>query len=173
MAADAEDNVAQEQPDATRKKRIIIIASAAGALLLVVIVALFLLFFIGDDDTQRSGSADNEAIADNLGEAFYVAMPRDLIFNVPGGRRDRVAQIGVQLLVRGPRNEALAQENIPLLEATLLDVFSRATAERLNTPEGKRELRLQALDAIRIAMQDATDGSSVVEEVLFTGFVLQ
>lgn len=173
MAAEAEDNEAQEQTAASRKKRIIIIASAAGAVLLVVIVALFLLFFIGGDDTQSDSSEQSDATAENVGEAFYVAMPRDLIFNVPGGRRDRMAQIGVQLLVRGPRNETLAQENIPLLEATLLDVFSRATAERLNTPEGKRELRLQALDAVRTAMQDATDGSSVVEEVLFTGFVLQ
>lgn len=173
MAAEPEDLEGLEGDDGNKKKRIILLAAGGGVLLLVVLAILFVALFFGGDDNQDATGQQRQGDAENVGEAYYVAMPRDLIFNVPGARRDRVAQIGVQLLVRGPRNEVLAQENIPLLESTLLDVFSRATAERLNTPEGKRELRLQALDELRRTMEEITDGSPVVEEVLFTGFVLQ
>ncbi|MBA3987502.1 MAG: flagellar basal body-associated protein FliL [Idiomarina sp.] len=171
MAAEPEE-VTAEAGGGSKKKLFIIIGAGVVALIAVVVVLFFVLTG-GDDSGSSSSSASSAQTEDNTGEAMYVAMPRDMIFNVPGARRDRMAQIGVQLLVRGPRNEMLAQENIPLLEATLLDVFSRATAERLNTPEGKREIRLQALDAVRQVMREATDGSPVVEEVLFTGFVLQ
>lgn len=169
--ADDQDAVAAEEAT-NGKKKWWIIGGAGGVVLLLVIAAVVFLVVGGDSDDTDSGASGAQSERE-MGEALYVAMPRDLIFNVPGARRDRVAQIGVQLLVRGPRNETLAQENIPLLESTLLDTFSRASAERLSTPEGKREIRLQALDAIREAMREATDGSPVVEEVLFTNFVMQ
>lgn len=170
MADEQDTGTATEA--ASGKKKWWIIGGAGVAMVLAIVAAVVFLMVGGD--TQDTDSAGSSAQTEReMGEALYVAMPRDLIFNVPGARRDRVAQIGVQLLVRGPRNEALAQENIPLLESTLLDIFSRASAERLSTPEGKREIRLQALDAIRETMREATDGSPVVEEVLFTNFVMQ
>lgn len=171
MAAEPE----QDNQEATAKpKKVWLMAGIGGGVLVIVVVlGLFLMLRGGDDSVSAVQPERSEAIETNVGEALYVAMPRDLIFNVPGERRDRVAQVGIQMLVRGPRNEVLAQENIPLLEATFLDIFARVTAERLNTPEGKREIRLQALDAVRAKMREATDGSPVVEEVLFTNFVMQ
>lgn len=173
MAVDPEDNKAQGNPDGAPNKRLFIIIGAVLALLLVIVVVVFFIFVADRENSEQSGEQDNLVASENTGEAFYVAMPRDFIFNVPGARHDRMAQIGVQLLVRGAHNEALAQQNIPLLEATLLDVFSRTTAERLTSSEGKRELRLLALDAVRLTMEDANEGRAVVEQVLFTGFVLQ
>ncbi|MGX5915153.1 flagellar basal body-associated protein FliL [Aliidiomarina sp. Khilg15.8] len=174
MAAEPEQPLAGAEDTPSKKKKWIIIGGAA-ALVLIVIVLLALLIF-GGDDTQSSDSASNQGETSEpveVGAAYYVAMPKDFIFNVPGERRDRVVQITVQLLVRGSRNETLAQQHIPILEGTLLQVFSSATGARLRTPEGKREIRLQALDAAREAMRDATNGSPVIEEVLFTGFVIQ
>lgn len=171
MAAEPEQNV--EEAKSPKLKWLLI---GGGALLLIAIIVVVVIFLTRGSSgetsaTSSAGFADIEE--DNLGEAFYVALPRNFIFNAPGAQRDRVVQITVQLMVRGPRNERLAQENIPLIEAELLDVFSRAMAERLNTPEGKREIRVQALDALRTKMREATEGSPVVEEVLFTGFVIQ
>lgn len=145
---------------------------AGGIALVAILITLGIVWFQGGATESRADSDVGVAGDRNAAEARYVSIPRDLTFNVPGAGRDRIAQIGVQLLVRGAQHESLAQENIPLLESTLLSTFARASAERLTTQEGKREIRLQALDAVQEALYEAT-GDSVVEEVLFTNFVVQ
>lgn len=144
-----------------------------GGIVVLAILITVAVFWFGNERTESQAASEVAASDErNAQEARYVSLPRDLTFNVPGTGRDRVAQIGVQLLVRSARHETLAQENIPLLESTLLTTFARTSAERLTTSEGKREIRLQALDAVREALTEAT-GSPIVDEVLFTNFVVQ
>ena len=100
-------------------------------------------------------------------------MPRPFVFNVPGGGRDRLVQIKVQLLVRGSDNEELVKTHIPLIEGTLLQTFSMSNAEDLVTEAGKIELREQAVSEVKKALEENDIGSNVVERVLFTGFVMQ
>ncbi len=107
-----------------------------------------------------------------IGSALYVAMPRPFVFNVPGSSRDRIVQIKVQLLVRGEVNEETAKKHIPLIEGTLLSVFSTTTADELSTSSGKETLRFSALEKVQKALMDV-EGSKVIERVLFTGFVMQ
>ncbi len=101
-----------------------------------------------------------------------MALPRAFIFNAHGQTRDRLVQIKVKLLVRGPENEALAKQHSPLIEGTLLKVFSYSTVEQLTTVEGKVKLRKDAIDAVTKNLQELT-GKPVVEQILFTGFVMQ
>ncbi|KAB1509899.1 flagellar basal body-associated protein FliL [Photobacterium damselae] len=103
---------------------------------------------------------------------YYVVMPQPFTFNVTGDPRDRVVQIRVQLMVRGTGNETLTNQNIPLLESTLLQNFSAATVEDLRTAHGRTELRQRALSAVQSTMEKVT-GVPAVERVLFTGFVMQ
>ena len=107
-----------------------------------------------------------------MGSALYVAMPRPFVFNVPGSSRDRIVQIKVQLLVRGDVNEETAKKHIPLIEGTLLSVFSTTTADELSTSVGKETLRFTALEKVQAALNDV-EGTKVIERVLFTGFVMQ
>ncbi|MGE6158855.1 flagellar basal body-associated FliL family protein, partial [Aeromonas media] len=104
--------------------------------------------------------------------SLYVGMPRPFVFNVAGGQRDRLVQIKIQLMVRGAADETLAKQNIPLIEGTLLRVFSAATAEQLMTFEGKEKLRQDSLEECRRVLKDLVS-SPVIEQVLFTGFVMQ
>ncbi|MFM2485103.1 flagellar basal body-associated protein FliL [Celerinatantimonas yamalensis] len=161
-----------EESGGGKKKLIIIIVIA-----LVVLVgggaAAYFLFIKGDN----AKTADNPkqvqiAPAPAKEPALYVGMPRPFVFNVNGNNRDRLVQIKVQLMVRGSANEDLAKKNIPLIEGTLLNIFSAATVDTLSTPQGKEQLRILALNATRKALKDLT-GKSVVEKVLFTGFVMQ
>jgi flagellar FliL protein len=117
------------------------------------------------EDKEGGGGAD-------FGSALYVAMPRPFIFNVPGVTRERLVQIRVQLLVRGTDNEETAKIHIPSIEGALLQVFSGANADDLVTEAGKMELRDRAVTDVQIKMQELV-GSDVVEQVLFTGFVMQ
>lgn len=115
--------------------------------------AAYFLLFAGSDEPAAeqlaevdgaSAEAASEAAPTakaEVGTALYVAMPRPFVFNVPGSGRDRLVQIKVQLLVRGSDNEELAKTHIPLIEGTLLQVFSSANADDLVTEAGKIELR--------------------------------
>ena len=120
--------------------------------------------------------ADAEAAAPksaaDKGSALYVAMPRPFVFNVPGSVRDRLVQIKVQLLVRGDASEEMAKRHIPLIEGTLLSTFSKTNADDLSTMAGKEALKVKALQDVQVAMNDVA-GQKIVEQVLFTGFVMQ
>jgi flagellar FliL protein len=159
-----------------------------GKMVLIIIIALVLIgggagayffLFAGDDmpadgDPAMGNTSSQSAppVVAGVGTALYVAMPRPFVFNVPGSGRDRLVQIKVQLMVRGSDNEEAAKKHIPMLEGTLLQVFSASNADDLVTEAGKVALREESLSAVQRAMNEIT-GSSVVEQVLFTGFVMQ
>jgi flagellar FliL protein len=160
-------------------KKIILLAVAVVVVLVLGAGAYF--YFLGSESTQSS-SSENMPVAENSGEtakpsgpegnALYVAMPRPFVFNVPGSARDRLVQIKVQLLVRGSNNETVALRHIPLIEASLLTAFSSANADELVSTTGKDALKNKALSDLQQALLEVV-GSVVVEEVLFTSFVMQ
>jgi flagellar FliL protein len=104
--------------------------------------------------------------------ATYVPMPMPFVFNVMEGKRARLVQIKVQLLIRGRANELLVKKHIPLLQDTLVSVFSAASAEQLRSPEGRTKLREFSLQALNEATTKY-EKKALVDSVLFTGFVLQ
>jgi flagellar FliL protein len=168
-----------EETGKSKKKLIIIIV----AVLLVVGGGAGYFFMAGDDapvetlDEETTTAAQSDSAAPSgssaeMGSALYVAMPRPFVFNVPGSSRDRIVQIKVQLLVRGDVNEETAKKHIPLIEGTLLSVFSTTTADELSTSVGKETLRFTALEKVQAALNDV-EGTKVIERVLFTGFVMQ
>ena len=156
------------------KKLIIIVAAAV--LLTLAIVGAVLFFMSGSDSEENMDSAETveevETPAAELGTAMYVTMPRPFTFNVPGTTRDRLVQIKVQLMVRGDNNHETAKRHIPLIEGTLLKAFSTANADDLATTAGKDALKVKAAKDVQKAVSEVT-GAKIVEEVLFTGFVMQ
>ncbi|PKH88737.1 flagellar basal body-associated protein FliL [Colwellia sp. Bg11-28] len=183
--ADEKDNGKEgdlELDKSGKKKKMIIIIIAVVVLLAGGAGAYF--FFMGSDDNSANQAAldttlesDSGAVAKvesgaQLGSALYVPMPRPFRFNVPGAARDRFVEIRVQLLVRGGDNEENAKMHIPLIESTLLGIFSQANADDLSTSAGKVSLKQQSLAAVQKVMTDV-EGDKTVEKVLFTGFVMQ
>lgn len=160
-----------------------------GKLIIIIVAVLVLLaggggaafFLMGGEeapaDTAASpaDSSGNESAGKTANlQAIYVGMPRPFVFNVTAmtGERERLVQIKVQLMVRGTDNETKAKQHIPLIEGTLLSVFSAATAQELRSEEGKKELRKKSLQEVQKAMNEVVSAPTV-ESVLFTGFVLQ
>ncbi|MGB3724491.1 MAG: flagellar basal body-associated protein FliL [Glaciecola sp.] len=155
-------------------------------LMLIIIIVVVLLaggggaayFFLFMGDEEVAEETAEEEVAEGVstppadGIAIYVAMPRPFQFNAPGITRERIVQIEVQLMVRGPENEELANRHIPMIEGNLLQVFSSSNADDLVTDVGKIELRNKATAQVRQVMNEL-EKSPVVEQVLFTGFVIQ
>ena len=169
--ADEKGNELELEDGGGKNKLIIIIVAAV---LLVVVGAGAALFLLGDDEIPEAVPAQAvvpEETAE-VGTAMYVTMPRPFTFNVPGTTRDRLVQIKVQLMVRGDDNHELAKRHIPLIEGTLLKAFSMANADDLSTTAGKDALKLKAAKDVQNAASEVA-GSKIVEEVLFTGFVMQ
>lgn len=120
----------------------------------------------------EGGAAAPAGAEPQVGTAIYVAMPRPFTFNVPGATRDRLVQIKAQLLVRGTPNEELAKQHVPLIESTMLRTFSAANADDLVSAQGKDALRSSCLKDVQEALKGVA-GEAIVEEILFTGFVMQ
>lgn len=184
MADEKENEGELELDNSGKKKKMIIIIIAVVVLLGGGAGAYF--FFMGGSDSSASQSEVDAALNSDSGEktaveadsgaqvgsALYVPMPRPFRFNVPGAARDRFVEIRVQLLVRGGDNEENAKMHIPLIESTLLGVFSQANADDLATSAGKVSLKQQSLAAVQKIMTDI-EGNKTIEKVLFTGFVMQ
>lgn len=173
MAEDNELQIAEK----SSKKKLLMIGGGVVAVLVIAAVVIMFLFSGGDDGSSSTaegsaGSAASGSPQAPTGAAYYVPLPRPFIFNVPGSNRDRLVQIRAQLLVRGNNNETLAKRHIPLIEGALLQTFSSANADDLVTAAGKESLRNKALSDLQQELLQVT-GSVVVEEVLFTGFVMQ
>lgn len=171
MAAGKEADVS-----AGKNKKFILIGAIVAVLMAGGGAAFFLL---GDSEPEATAAVSEEASspaqsgdAANKGSALYVTMPRPFIFNVPGATKDRLVQIKTQLLVRGTENEEKAKVHIPLIESTLLRAFSTSNAEQLITVDGKEELKKKSLREVREALKGIV-GAEVVEDVLFTSFVMQ
>lgn len=184
----ADDNLDLSLDQGKAKKKKLIIIIAAVVVVLAVAGGAFVMLSGGDAppaaEVAGEGEADggaagaegtegaSEGAAAAAQSAIYVAMPRPFIFNVSGSRRDRVVQIKVQLLVRGSDNELLARKHIPLIESALLTTFAQISADELATIDGKEQLRMTSLSAVREAIK-ALENRDVVAEILFTGFVMQ
>jgi flagellar FliL protein len=183
MAVDDKDNEKPLELDNSAKKKKLIIIIAGVIVLVAVGIGAFL--FMGNDDNLSQAELDAalengemttaesaDDTAATTGSAYYVPMPRPFRFNVPGTSRDRFVEIRVQLLTRGSDNEEAAKKHVPLIESTLLAVFSQSNADNLVTSAGKLSLKQKCLAELQKIMTDI-EGRKVVEQVLFTGFVMQ
>lgn len=152
-------------------KKIIIIA----VILVLALAGGAAAFFLLSDDSAVVDSAEvaTETVDKSANQtAYYVAMPRPFVFNIIGLKRERLVQIKVQLMVRGSDNQELAKANIPLIESTLLQVFSATTEQQLATYEGKELLRSDSLTNVNDILTKYT-GVAAIEKILFSGFVMQ
>ncbi len=119
---------------------------------------------------KPSGTPEAEQVVDT--QVFYVGLSRPVVFSVQAGNRDRLVQVEVQLMVRGSENESRTRHHLPLLESTLLTVFSRQSADNYLTAESKNMVRQEALNELNAVLTDEL-GVPPIEKVLFTGIVMQ
>ena len=169
----ADDNDLKIDDKGKGNKKIIIIAVILILTLAGAGAAFF--FLSGDDETSATGDAEvaTQSVDNKATEsAYYVAMPRPFVFNIVGLKRERLVQIKVQLMVRGTDREKVAKTNIPLIESTLLQVFSATTEQQLSTYDGKELLRSDSLASVNEILTKYT-GEGIVEKILFSGFVMQ
>ncbi|MCW3173606.1 flagellar basal body-associated protein FliL [Shewanella subflava] len=176
MAEELELNETNTEP---KKGNKLILFGGIG-IVVAILIGVGAWFFLGSDEQSvaaepsESAAGSTEQMASKSAglEANYVGMPRPFLFNLPGVDRARLVEIKVQLMVRGTDDETTVKKHIPLIEDALLTTFSGADVQKLSTQAGKDEMRQLALLSVQNTLQSIT-GKTVVEKVLFTGFVMQ
>ena len=176
----AEEEQLELKPQGGKKKLLLLVGVVLVLLIGGGVGGWLMLSGGGEEDKEHAkkeegGQAQSEeekAAAQAANMAMYVVLPRPFVFNVAAKPRYRLVQIKVALMVRGPANEALAKLHTPLVEGGVLKVVTTFTADELITIEGKARLRSEALKSIQASMSEVTQ-KPVVEQLLFTGFVMQ
>ncbi len=81
-------------------------------------------------------------------------------------------QVEIQLMTRDPAALEILKQQAPGIRAKLLMQLSQVNADSLTTLEGKEALRKQALASVK-TMMTAETGKPIVEDLVFTSFVMQ
>ncbi len=133
--------------------------------------------------SNKSESKKDEAVAatnsDELGDAangkkpaiFYSIKPV-FVVNL-NSERVKFLQIGVDVMTRSQIVVAKITDNLPIIKNELITLFSNKSYDEVKTLDGREALRREALKVIKEVLEKETGSSAGVEDVLFTGFVMQ
>ncbi|HEY5263495.1 MAG TPA: flagellar basal body-associated FliL family protein [Steroidobacteraceae bacterium] len=103
--------------------------------------------------------------------AIYYAIDPPLVVNFEEGSAVRFLQISMQVMATDQKAIDSVQKNVPLIRNNLLLLMSNRDYQSLMSREGKEKLRQEALAEIRAVQKK--EGGPLVDDVLFTSFVVQ
>lgn len=129
------------------------------------------LFGVPGAASAEHGDADAEE-QEPKGPPQYVAIDPSIIASVADGHAMRFLQVDVQLMTRDPDAAIAIETHEPVLRNNLLMLFGAQEIESLKTLEGREALRARALAEVRNVLADEV-GNKAVEDLYFTGFVIQ
>lgn len=144
------------------KKRLLLIAVAA---------VVVLLLGIGGFLVMRHHGSPAKAVVDK-GPAVYYTLDPSIVVNYTDARAIHFLQVGVSLMSHDPKAIDAAKAAEPAIRNALLLLFSSQDYATLSTPKGKLELQKEALQKVQAVMKQSS-GSSGIEAVYFTSFVMQ
>ncbi len=143
------------------------------ALLLVAGASVGATWFLLNKDRDASAEAE-PAKAAPVGPqpAIYEVLAPAFVVNFKHEGRQRYMQVSVALMTRDQAALDALKVHMPVLRNHLVMLFSSQDFAQLMTPVGKEMLRQQATASVQqLALKET--GKMVVEQVLFTNFVLQ
>lgn len=123
--------------------------------------------------SAEHGDAKKEGEEKAKAAAVYVSFEPPFVVNFPAGGPAKFLQVTVQAMTRDEFVEKAMQSNSPAIRDALLTLFGQQTAESLSTAEGKEQLRVKSLEAVRAVMKAEGQEPEKIEAVYFTSFVMQ
>lgn len=170
-----EDDQAPQSGGKT-KKLILMIVVAAVLIGLSVGGTLMAIKFLGAEDTDMLAAEDEASASAEVVEvkkpAIYYPLKPNIIVNFNARGKQRFLQAEISLMVRDDDVVTAIEEHSAMLQHSLLMLFSGQDYSELQTDEGKELLRQMALAEIQGLLEQEI-GKPGVEQVLFTGFVMQ
>ena len=155
------------------KRRIPLLVIIIGAAVVIAAVGAALLLshaFGGAANSHRKAAAEAHQPP---GPPLYLALDPPFVVNFQADQLVRFLQVSVEVMSRDQKTLDLLKSNDPVLRNDLLILFANQKYTVLATPEGKEQLRTEALAAIRKDLVQAGGDPKLVEAVYFTSFVMQ
>ena len=104
--------------------------------------------------------------------AIYEPMAPAFVANFNQNGRQRYMQVSITLLARNQADLDALKVHMPVIRNNLVMLFSAQSFDALATPIGQEMLRQKATASVQEVAQKEV-GKVVVEQLLFTNFVLQ
>lgn len=164
---------AEGQPAGKSKLKLIILIVVG--LLLAVGLSVGGTWFIlskGDKSEEHADSEAEAPAAPGHQPALYQDLMPAFVVNFNYQGRTRYLQLSMALMGRDAAGMEKLKVHMPVLRNQLVMLLAGQDFAALQTPLGKEMLLQQALASVQELAQKET-GSTVVEQVLFTNFVLQ
>lgn len=127
---------------------------------------------VDSQENSVATSANQQATEPKNPALFYTIKPV-FIVNL-NSKKVKFLQISVEVMTRKAEVINSLTNNLPLIKNELLILFSNKSYDEVKSLEGREALRREALTVIKNVLAKETGATNVaVEDVLFTGFVVQ
>ncbi|WP_419811796.1 flagellar basal body-associated FliL family protein [Bacterioplanoides sp.] len=168
----------EEAPSGGGKKKLILII--VGALLLVgIAVGVTWFLMSGGDDAEGEEMAaeemapKEEVMAEETEiPAQYVVLKPEFVVSFQVGTRQRFLQVSIEVMTRKQTVVDALSLHEPMIRNDIIRIMGEQDFNELRTAEGRVALQKQLLKHLQMSMKREA-GSSEVEAVLFTNFVMQ
>lgn len=168
------ENTTPEAAPAKKGKLKLIIMLVVIVILAVVLSVVGTLWFLGGSLPGMDGDGEegtDEVVEESFVPSTYVELEKALVTTVQADGRQRYAQVYLALEATDPQALAAAQLHLPLIRSQLVMVLGGSAFDRLQTPEGRRELADKMLTTVNDVLEQ--EGEPAIKRVLFRNFVVQ
>lgn len=127
------------------------------------IILLGVFAFIMNTVLAAGGGNDNSP---------YFNLSAPFVVNLQGDSGLAFLQVNAQFKVKKPEFKAKLSEHMPAIQHTMMMVLSEQTQNEVRSVAGKEKLRGEALKQVQALLKEQL-GDEAIEEIYFTGFIIQ
>ena len=167
----AKSEAAAVKDPATKGKLKLIIMIVVG-LLLAVGVSVGATWYFMHSAQSKPAAAAAEVAPVGKQPAVFEPMAPAFVANYTVNGRQRYMQVSITLQGRNQADLEALRVHMPLIRNNLVMLFSGQSFDTLATPVGQEMLRQKATASVQEVAQKEL-GKVVIEQLLFTNFVLQ
>lgn len=175
MAEKEKLDLGEEKAKSSSKGLIFIVIGAVIVTLLAVFAALYFLGIFPPKDKGGEHGKAKEEVHEQVEEkpVIYMALTPPFAANFKSNPDARLVQIEISLAARDQKVMDAVTAHMPMVRNNILMVLGGGDPSVLKTPEGKEALRGRIKEEVKKILAEQTEFKEGVEEVYFTGFVMQ
>ncbi|MFL8987222.1 flagellar basal body-associated protein FliL [Pseudomonas sp. QLc11A] len=166
----AKSDAAVKDPATKGKLKLIILIVVA--LLLAIGVSVGATWYFMHSAQNKPAAAVVDAAPVGKQPAIFEPMAPAFVANFNQNGRQRYMQVSITMLARNPADLEALKVHMPVIRNNLVMLFSGQDFATLASPVGQEMLRQKATASVQEVAQKEL-GKVVIEQLLFTNFVLQ
>jgi len=180
MASEEDLDLAETEESSSGGGSKVVIIIILAAVLLGGGGGVAIYFLMGDSTPDKVSATAAEAPVPVAAEKkpvantpnIYVPIPQAILVQITDGRKTRMMQVKITLVVHASDAKDAVMQQMPLVRNNLLMFLSGTNVKEALTAAGKRKLKQGSLKVVQDLLKQQT-GKPLVDDLLFVGFVMQ